>query len=105
MEEVYDQPDVVVGKFLINSFTTLVLFDTGATHSFISRGFVDKFKLPTVALKIPMLVSSPGAESMASRGCFQLPLTIGRHVFPHKPWYPRITRIGCDPRHGLATEV
>ena len=82
MEEVYDQPDAVVGKFLINSFTALVLFDTGASHSFISRGFVDKFKLSTLALKSPMLVSSPGAEYMASRGCFQLPLTTRRHVFP-----------------------
>ena len=43
---------------------------------------MDKFKLPTVALKTPMLVSSPGAEYMASQGCFQLSLTIGRHVFP-----------------------
>ena len=43
---------------------------------------MDKFKLPTIALKSPMLVSSPGAEYMASQGCFQLPLTIGRHVFP-----------------------
>ena len=80
VEEIDEQPDGVVGKFLINAFTTLVLFDTGASHSFISRGFVDKFKLPTIALKSPMLVSSPGVEYMASRGCFQLPLTIGRHV-------------------------
>ena len=29
-----------------------------------------------------MLVSSPGAEYMASRWCNRLPLTIGRHVFP-----------------------
>ena len=51
MEEIEDQPDVVVGKFLINAFTALVLFDTGASHSYISRGFVDKYNLPTVALK------------------------------------------------------
>ena len=43
---------------------------------------MDKFKLPTVALKTPILVSSPGAEYMASEGYFQMPLTIGRHVFP-----------------------
>ena len=54
MEEIEDQPDAVVGKSLINTFTTLVLFDTGASHSFISRGFVDKHKLPIVALKSPM---------------------------------------------------
>ena len=82
VEEVYEQPDAVIGKFLVNSFPALILFDTGASHSFISRGFVDKHKLPTIALKAPILVSSPGAESMASQGCFQLPLNIGGHVFP-----------------------
>ena len=43
---------------------------------------MDKCKLPTKVLRTPMLVSSPGAEHMASQGCFQVPLTIGRHVFP-----------------------
>ena len=56
MEEVEEQPDAVIGKFLMKSFTALVLFDTGASHSYISRGFVDKFKLPTLALRLPMLV-------------------------------------------------
>ena len=69
--------DIVVSKFFINAFTSLVLFDTGALHS-----FVDKYKLPTVALKSAMLVSSPGEEYMSSSGCYQLPVTIGRHVFP-----------------------
>ena len=82
MEEVEDQPDAVIGKFLVKSFTALVLFDTGASHSYISRGFVEKYSLPTRVLKTPMLVSSPGVEYMASQGCFQVPLSIGRHVFP-----------------------
>ena len=58
MEKIEDQPNAVVGKFMINVFTALVLFDTGASHSYISRGFVDKYNLSTVALKSPMLVSS-----------------------------------------------
>ena len=66
VEEVEDQPDVVIGKFLVKSFTALVLFDTGASHSYISRGFVDKYNLPTQALRSPMLVSLPGAEYLAS---------------------------------------
>ena len=41
VEEVEEQPDAVIGKFLVKSFTALVLFDTGASHSYISRGFVD----------------------------------------------------------------
>ena len=37
VEEVEEQPDAVIGKFLVKSFTALVLFDTGASHSYISR--------------------------------------------------------------------
>ena len=70
VEEVEEQPDSVTGKVLVKSFTALVLFDTGASHSYMSRGFVDKYKLPTKVLRTPMLVSSPGAEYMASQGCF-----------------------------------
>ncbi|XP_073362331.1 uncharacterized protein [Aegilops tauschii subsp. strangulata] len=82
VEDVYNEPDAVIGKFLINSIPALVLFDSGASHSFISRVFVDKHKLSTVVLKSPIPVSSPGAEMAASLGCFQMPLSIGKHVFP-----------------------
>ena len=51
MEEVEDQLDAVIGKYLVKSFTALVLFDTGASHSYISRGFVEKFRLPTETLR------------------------------------------------------
>ena len=42
---------------------------------------MDKYKLPTKVLRTPMSVSSPGVEHIASQGCFQMPLAIGRHVF------------------------
>ena len=61
VEEVEEQPDAVIGKFLVKSSTALVLFDTGASHSYISRGFMDKFKLSTQTLRTPLLASSPGA--------------------------------------------
>ena len=67
MEEVEAQPYAVIAKFLVKSFTAIVLFDTGTSHSYISRGFMDKYKLPTKVLRTPMLVSSPGAEHMASQ--------------------------------------
>ena len=82
VEEVEAQPDAVIGKFLVKTFTAIVPFYTGASHSYISRGFVEKYSLPTRVLKTPMLVSSPRAEYMARQGCFQVPLSIGRHVFP-----------------------
>ena len=53
VKEVEEQLDAVIGNFMIKSFIAIVPFDTGASHSYISRGFVDKFKLSTVALKSP----------------------------------------------------
>ena len=79
VEEVEAQPDAVIGKFLAKSFTAVVLFDTGASHLYISRRFVDKYKLATQALRSPMLVTSPGAEYMASLWCDRLLLRIGNY--------------------------
>jgi hypothetical protein len=47
VEEVMNEPDAVMGMFPLNSFTALVLFDTGASHSFISRTFANKNGFPT----------------------------------------------------------
>ena len=55
VEEVEGQPDAVIGEFLVKKFTAIVLFYTGASHSYISRGFVDKYKLPTQALRSPLV--------------------------------------------------
>ena len=46
MEEVEELPDEIISKFLVKSFTAIVLFDTAASHSYISRGFVDKLSYP-----------------------------------------------------------
>jgi hypothetical protein len=36
VEGVKEAPDVVIGMFLVNDTSTVVLFDYGASHSFIS---------------------------------------------------------------------
>ena len=81
VEDVYDQPETMVGKFLLNSRPVLVIFDSGATHSFISRVVVEKYRLPTRTLRSPLQVSSPGGEMMAGLGC-RATLNIGNHNFP-----------------------
>ena len=82
VEEVMEEPDAVIGTFRINSFSALVLFDTDASHSFISRAFVDRNKIPTESLGKPIKVSSPGGEMIVALGCHQLVLMIGKHTFP-----------------------
>ena len=36
VETTEEDPDVVLGMFLVNSYPATVLFDTGASHTFIS---------------------------------------------------------------------
>jgi hypothetical protein len=42
VETAQENPQVVLGMFLVNSIPASVLFDSGASHSFISAQFVAK---------------------------------------------------------------
>jgi hypothetical protein len=61
-EDAQKAPDVVFIMFRANSNPATVLFDFGASHSFISSIFVATHKLPIAAMNCTMLVSSPGGE-------------------------------------------
>ena len=39
----------MAGMFTIDSHPALVLFDSGASHSFMSMGFVERHNLPVMA--------------------------------------------------------
>jgi hypothetical protein len=45
MEEAQEALDVVIGMFLVNDTSTIVLFNSGASHSFISTAYVGKHNL------------------------------------------------------------
>jgi hypothetical protein len=61
-DETQQAQDVVLGMFLASSHPVTVLFDSGASHSFITSSFVAKHNLPIANMKHTMLVSSPGGE-------------------------------------------
>ena len=54
---------------LVNSSLTIVLFDSGASHSFIAYQFVKKNSIPMCALKNTLLVNSPRGEMQANLKC------------------------------------
>jgi hypothetical protein len=62
VEEAQEAPDVVIGMFLVNDTSVVVLFDSGASHSFISAAYVGKHNLPLALLRCQMIVSSPGGD-------------------------------------------
>jgi hypothetical protein len=57
---------VVLRMFLVNSAPALVLFDSGASHSFIIAQYVAKHSIPMSSMRNPMIVSSPGGGMQAA---------------------------------------
>jgi hypothetical protein len=76
MEEAQEAPDVVIGMFLINDTSAVVLFDSGASHSFISIAYVRKHNLPLALLRCQMIISSPGGDMPARQLCPKVNLKI-----------------------------
>jgi hypothetical protein len=75
-EEGQQAQDVVLGMFLASSHPATVLFDLGASHSFISSSFIVRHQLPITIMKQTMLVSSPGGEMRTKHICPAISITI-----------------------------
>jgi hypothetical protein len=76
VEEAREAPDVVIGLFSINDASTIVLFDSGASHSFLSAAYVGKHNLALALLKCQMIVSSPGGDMPTRQLCSKVNLKI-----------------------------
>jgi hypothetical protein len=57
--------DVIIGMILVDDNNAIVLFDSGASHSFVAANFVQKHNLPLFMLKNRMIVSSHGGDMHA----------------------------------------
>jgi hypothetical protein len=65
VEDAQAAPDVIIGMILVNDNNAIVLFDSGASHSFVATNFVQKHNLPLSMLKNRMIVSSPEGDMNA----------------------------------------
>jgi hypothetical protein len=75
-KEAQQAQDIVLGMFLASSHHAIILFDLGASHSFISLTFVAKHHLPITIMKRTMLVSSHGGEMRTKHICLVVSITI-----------------------------
>ena len=61
-EQILQQELVMAGMFTIDSHPTYVLFNSGASHSFMSMGFVDWHNIPLMAILYAYRIHTPGAQ-------------------------------------------
>jgi hypothetical protein len=64
-EAIQDAQDVAVGMFPVESHLAKVLFDTGATHTFVSTSWVEAHNIPVEPKPMipPLRVNSIGGKS------------------------------------------
>jgi hypothetical protein len=75
-EIVPEDVDKVYGMFLINSILASVLFDSRASHSFVTKSFVEKHNISNYPLKRKLLIRSLGGELRATHSCPQTKIEI-----------------------------
>ncbi|KAJ9557278.1 hypothetical protein OSB04_011892 [Centaurea solstitialis] len=81
-EEARDEPDVVTGIFLVNSQPARILFDSGATNSFMSHDFVRYMKSVPFMLPIPFTVDTANGVTLVADRLFRdCSLVLDNHDF------------------------
>jgi hypothetical protein len=75
-EAVQESPDMIVGMFSVDSHIAEVLFDTGATHSFITASWVDAHNIPITTMSTPIQIDSAGGRIRADSICLNVSVEI-----------------------------
>jgi hypothetical protein len=75
-DEAQQAQDVVLCMFLTSSHPITILFNSRASHSFISSSFVMKNNLAIATMKHTMLISSPRGEMRTKHICPVVSITI-----------------------------
>jgi len=81
LEEVTEGTQVMTGMFSINQCHVVVLFDSGASHTFISEACVARLNLPITHMDKPYTIHAPGAQLRANRLIRGVSLDLGGKFF------------------------
>jgi len=92
-EAAVEEPKVMIGTFDVHSAPATVLFDSGASHTFISQAFIRTHNIPACAMKSSITVSSLEGTIPASHCCFPINLTLRGVDFKVSPIVLRTTGV------------
>jgi hypothetical protein len=81
VEEISIGEEVLAGTFFLNKHPVIILFDSGASHDFISSTCAKKEMLSTVVAEAPYVISTPGGWVDADWIVCKAPLELVGRVF------------------------
>jgi hypothetical protein len=73
---------VIMGMFLVANHPTVILFDSGASHTFISKNFVEKHCIPCTESREGFIIHAPGGQIFTMEVAFHVPIILAEREFP-----------------------
>jgi predicted aspartyl protease len=81
VEEISMGEEVLAATFFLNECLITILFDSGASHDFMSFTCAKKAKLSLVALGAPYKISTPRGRVDANQVAQKVPLELSGRIF------------------------
>jgi hypothetical protein len=72
---------VMMGTFLVANHPTVILFDSGASHTFISKKFVEKYCITCIESREGFIIHSPGGQIFTKEVAFHVSVTLAERDF------------------------
>jgi hypothetical protein len=72
----------MMGMFLVVNHPAVILFDSGASHTFISKNFVKKHFIPCTESREGFIIHSPRGRIFTKEVAFHIPVTLAGQEFP-----------------------
>jgi hypothetical protein len=81
MEDIPEGKPVLMGTFFLNDHSVVVLFDSSATHDFVSKACTQKCKLVIEPISVPYMISTPGGQIVTKQVVVNPPLNLKGRIY------------------------
>jgi hypothetical protein len=81
MDDIPEGEQALMGMFSLNGHPTIILFDSGASHDFISKAYTQKHQLVIEHIITPYLICMPGKNISTKQLVMTTPLSLAGRLF------------------------
>jgi hypothetical protein len=81
MEDIPEGEQVLVDMFSLNRHLIVILFDSGASHDFISKAYAQKHQLAIEYMLAPSMISTPGGRIITRQVVMNPSLSLRGRVY------------------------
>jgi hypothetical protein len=81
MEDIPEGEPVLMGMFSLNGYPVVTLFDSGATHEFISKACTKRYQLIIQHIDTPYVISTPGGKIVTKQMVMHTPINLEGRIY------------------------